>query len=248
MRKRAKSSAAMNPAAKEQRGRPRKAPSGAPPRPQAGLARRLYQATGVETLDRAHTGLKDFVETSLDKHVPHREISRLAKKRFRVRLSSGGIARHWKRRVLPEEEKVRGLIRESKAKAKVVRAEAARFPRGDASKIIEALISQQIIEDKLKLGQADILKLAAEQRLRKRLELEQGRLKLAARRARDEQKLSEARLEQERQKRASLQGVVEGAEAAARAGQPFDPAEVYAKIAAVITGGEAMEERIENSE
>lgn len=211
-------------------------------------ARLFYRATGIEVLDQAHPGLKALVEECLSKRVPHGEIVRQAKEKFQVELSSAGIRRHWQRRVQPEEIRFLELLGKTNTKAAMVRREAARFPNGDASKIIEALISQQIIEDQLKLGEADIMKLAAEQRLRKRLEFEQERLKLVADRAREEQKLAEARLAEEQSRQASVRGVVENAEAAARDGQPFDPGDVYAKISAVIAGDGAVEERVESSE
>jgi len=133
------------------------------------------------------------------------------------------------------------------ALAHVVMEEARKNPGSDAWKLVGSLVEMYIYESRFKLGEADVMALLAEQRRRKELEIKRGHLEVAVQKLENDKKKLDSKLEADRTRRDQILGTVKHAESALAEGQPFDPAEVLQKIAAVIGTSEGLEERVEKT-
>jgi hypothetical protein len=208
-------------------------------------ARLHYRASVIIKLDRKHPGLRSLVDERLKQRVPQAAILKEIEKRFGERLSDSVLSRYWTRQVGPQELELRQTVREMQALAQVVMEEARKNPGSDAWKLVGSLVEMYIFESRYKLGEADVMALLAEQRHRKELEIKRGHLEVAVQKLENEKKDLDARLEADRAARDQILGTVKNAESALAEGQPFDPADVLQKIAAVIGTGEGLEERVE---
>lgn len=131
-----------------------------------------YDKSRIVRLDARHPGLRALVEDRLRRRIDQREIVRELARRFGVRISATSIRRFWKRVVRPEEEAEAEAFRQARAQAKALIAEMKADPKLDAAKIAEIMLANQIVKDRLKLGEADIMALYREQREREKLELQ----------------------------------------------------------------------------
>ncbi len=205
----------------------------------------FYRRTKIHELDRKHPGLKEMVEKMMDQRVALTEIAEKIGIRYGEKISSAAVQRYWAHLVKPGEERFREFVEKSKAQAKALIEEAEEDPNCDAAKMIDTFVHNQIIEDKLRLGEADIMQLLAEQRKRRQLEIERKKLRLAVEKGDRERRKLESDLDRERKKQVQVSSVVEEARAAACNGQSFDAAGVLAKISAVIGTANEPEERVE---
>ncbi len=145
---------------------------------------RSYRSTGVvDRNDAQHPGVRALVERLLRRRFNQRDISREVKKRFGVRISPSSISRFWKRDVQPAEEAETAAYRQARAQARALLQEMKADPTLDAAQIAELMLSNQIVQDRMKLAEADIMDLYKEQRERKKLELQSAALRLREKQA-----------------------------------------------------------------
>ncbi len=117
--------------------------------------------------------------------------------------------------------------------------EAAANKSGDAAQIIEALITNALIQHQEKIAQVDVQLLLTEQRKRlelaQRIKIARARLRLALLHTRNEARIL-------REQRAQVQILV----ATAAAPPPdFDPTKLFNRISQIVGVGQVLEERIE---
>jgi len=207
----------------------------------------IYRASQIIKLDRKHPGLRSLVDEMLKQRVPQAEILKEIEKRFGERVSDDVLSRYWMGQVGPQELELRRTVRDMQALAQVVVEEARKNPGSDAYKLVGALVEMYIVESRYKLGEADVMALLAEQRRRKEVEIKRGHLEVAVQKLENEKKELDARLEADRTRRDQILGTVKHAESALAEGQPFDPADVLQKIAAVIGTSGGLDERVEKT-
>jgi hypothetical protein len=212
------------------------------------LAKLLYRASTIIKLDRKHPGLRALVDERMRQRIPHVEVRKEILERYGERVSRAVLSNYWQRQAGPEELEIRAAYKQARGLAETLIEEAQQHPGSDAWKIVTALIEGYIFNERSKLGEADVMDLVTEQRRRKELEIKRGHLEVAIGKLENEKKDLDARLDAGRAQRDQVLAAVQTAEAAARDGDPFNPADVYAKIAAVIAGDGMAEERVENSE
>jgi hypothetical protein len=210
-------------------------------------AKLFYRASGIIRLDRQHPGLRDLVDLRLRQRVPQVEVIKELAARFGVKVSRDVLSKYWQRQAGPEELEIRRAYKDARALAQAVLEEAKEHPGNDAWKIATALLEAHIFTERKRLEEADVMQLMTEQRRRQELEIKRGHLEVALGKLENEKKELDERLEAGRAQREQILGAVQTAEAAARDGDPFNPEDVYAKIAAVIAGDGAAEERVETS-
>jgi len=124
-----------------------------------------------------------MVEGLLRRRIGQREISREVEKRFGLKISPSAISRFWRRDVRPEEEAEAAAYRQARGQARALLEEMKADPKLDAAQIAEIMLANQIVKDRMKLAEADILDLYREQRQRKKLELQRKALLLRERQA-----------------------------------------------------------------
>lgn len=145
---------------------------------------RTYTSTGlVDRYESRHPGVRALVEGLLRRRVGQREISREVEKRFGLKISPSAISRFWMRDVRPEEEAEAAAYRQAHAQARALLEEMKADPKLDAAQIAEIMLASQIVKDRTKLAEADILDLYREQRERRKLELQSKALLLREKRA-----------------------------------------------------------------
>jgi hypothetical protein len=145
---------------------------------------RTYKSTGlVDRYEAKHPGVRAFVERLLRRRINQYEISSAVKKRFGLALSRSAISRFWRRDIRPAEEAEAAAYRQARAQARALLEEMKADPTLDAAQIAELMLANQIVKDRMKLGEADIMDLYKEQRERRKLELQSKALRLREKRA-----------------------------------------------------------------
>jgi hypothetical protein len=143
---------------------------------------RAYRSTSsVDRLNARHPGVRAFVERRLRRRVGQRQISLEVKKRFGLKLSASAISRFWRRDVRPAEDAEASAYRQAHAQARALLEEIHADPDLDAAQIAEIMLANQIVKDRTKLAEADIMDLYKEQRERQKLELQSKALRLRER-------------------------------------------------------------------
>lgn len=123
-----------------------------------------YRPTRIEQLQAVHPELRSLVEEWMRQRRPFQEIAREIEERFGVKIAPSSVYRHWERRIRPEQQAEATAFREAHAEAKALLQEMKADPTLDATRIAEIMLANQIIKDRLKLAEVDIMKLYQEQR------------------------------------------------------------------------------------
>lgn len=145
---------------------------------------RAYRSTSnVDRLNARHPGVRAFVERRLRRRVGQLAISHEVKKRFGLKLSASAISRFWRRDVRPAEDAEASAYRQAHAQARALLEEIHADPDLDAAQIAELMLANQIVRDRTKLAEADIMDLYKEQRERQKLELQSKALRLREKQA-----------------------------------------------------------------
>jgi hypothetical protein len=129
-------------------------------------------------LDERYPGLRALVEDLLRRRHTIGGIIRQIKDRCGVRLSHTSVRDFWKVFVVPQERAEADALCGARAQVKALLEEVKADPKLDATKIVELLLTNQIVRDRLKLGETDIMALYREQREREKLELQRRALSL----------------------------------------------------------------------
>jgi hypothetical protein len=156
------------------------------PRPHKGSRspHREYRSTGlVSRYELRHPGVRTFVENLLRRRLNQSEISAEIEKRFGVKISRAAISRFYTADVRPAEEAEAAAYRQAHAQARALIEEMKADPTLDAAQIAELMLANQIVKDRTKLGEADIMDLYKEQRERRKLELQSKALRLREKQA-----------------------------------------------------------------
>ena len=132
----------------------------------------------VDRLEENHPGLRALVETLLRRRVRQGEITRQVYRQFGVRLSTSTLSRFFMARIQPMEDAEATAFREAHAQARALIEEMKADPELDAAQIAEIMLANQIVQDRTKLAEADIMDLYREQRERRKLELQHRALLL----------------------------------------------------------------------
>ena len=132
----------------------------------------------VDRLEEHHPGVRPLVESLLRKRVRQGEICRQVHQRFGVRVSSYSLSRYFVTRVQPQENEEAAAFRQAHAQARALIEEMKADPTLDAAQIAEIMLANQIVQDRSKLAEADIMDLYREQRERRKLELQHRALLL----------------------------------------------------------------------
>lgn len=138
-----------------------------------------YQSRfAIDRLDVRHPGLRARVEELTRRRVHREEIARQLREEFGVDISINAIRRYWEAHVRPEEEAEAAAYRQARGQARALLEEMKADPKLDAAQIAELMLANQIVKDRTKLGEADIMDLYKEQRERRKLELQSKVLRL----------------------------------------------------------------------
>jgi hypothetical protein len=132
----------------------------------------------IDRLDVQHPGLRAMVEELTRRRVHRDEIVRQLRKKFGVNVSINAVRRYWKARVHPQEEAEAAAYREAHGQARALIVEMKADRNLDAARIAEIMLANQIVRDRTKLAEADIMELYREQRERRKLELQSRALRL----------------------------------------------------------------------
>jgi len=139
----------------------------------------VYRSTSrVDLLEADHPGVRALVESLLRRRVRQTEISRQVFKRFGVRLSGKSLSHYYVSRIQPQEYEEAAAFRQAHAQARALIEEMKADPSLDAAQIAEIMLANQIVQDRSKLAEADIMDLYREQRERRKLELQHRALLL----------------------------------------------------------------------
>lgn len=201
-----------------------------------------YRITLIERLDMDHPGLKDFVDESLRRRLPQRQISRRVQERFGVEVPQPAISSYWSGRFRYQEAVTRTSWQKAGDQYETLKEQMLADPDSDAAEIVKRLVVQGIVNQKERLDEVDVMLLITEQRRRQELEekmaIEWAKLQVQLQKAENEKR----RLEE---KQARVGAVVREAGEAGAQDKSFDPGEALKKISEVIGVGAPMEERIE---
>jgi len=137
----------------------------------------------VDRYEARHPGVRAFVEDLLRRRLGQHEISRQVRERFGLKISTSAISRFWMRDVRPAEEAEAAAYRQARAQARALLQEMKADPSLDAAQIAELMLANQIVKDRTKLAETDIMDLYKEQRERKKLELQSKALRLREKQA-----------------------------------------------------------------
>jgi hypothetical protein len=154
---------------------------GTPPVKGARRATHSYvyrSASAVDRLEEEHPGARALIETLLRRHVRQCEISRQLYQRFGVTISGHSLSRYYAKRVEPQESAEADAYRQAHAQARALIEEMKADPTLDAAQIAELMLASQIVQNRTKLADADIMELYREQREIQKLKLEQRALAL----------------------------------------------------------------------
>lgn len=132
----------------------------------------------VDRLDEDHPGIRNVVETLLRQRVRQGEIARQVYEQFGVRISTNSLSRFFMARIQPKEDAEAAAFRQAHAQARALIEEMKADPSLDAAQIAEIMLANQIVQDRTKLAEADIMDLYREQRERRKLELQHRALLL----------------------------------------------------------------------
>lgn len=132
----------------------------------------------VDRLEEKHPGLRALVVTLLRQRVRQGEIARQVHQQFGVRISTHTVSRFFAARIQPKEDAEDSAFRQAHAQARALIEEMKADPSLDAAKIAEIMLANQIVRDRTKLAEADIMDLYREQRERQKLELQHRALML----------------------------------------------------------------------
>lgn len=132
----------------------------------------------VDRLEENHPGVRALVESLLRKRVRQGEICRQVHQQFGVRISRNSLSRFFMARIQPKEDAEDSAFRQAHAQARALIEEMKADPSLDAAKIAEIMLASQIVRDRTKLAEADIMDLYREQRERQKLELQHRALML----------------------------------------------------------------------
>jgi len=132
----------------------------------------------VDRLEEEHPGARALIETLLRRHVRLSRIGRQVYQRFGVTVSDHSLSRYYAKRVEPQESAEADAYRQARAQARALIEEMKADPTLDASQIAELMLASQIVQNRSKLADADIMELYREQRERKKLELQRRALLL----------------------------------------------------------------------
>ncbi len=130
----------------------------------------------VDRLEENHPGVRALVETLLRKRVRQGEICRQVHQQFGVTISRDSLSRFFMARIQPKEDEEAAAFRQAHAQARALIEEMKADPALDAAQIAEIMLANQIVQDRTKLAEADIMDLYREQRERRKLELQQRAL------------------------------------------------------------------------
>jgi len=143
------------------------------------MSRHAYLSKSVvDRLEAEHPGLRGVVETLLRRRVRLTEISRQLQQQFGVKVRPDYLSHYFSTRVEPQEREEAAAYRQAHAQARALIEEMKADPTLDAAKIAELMLASQIIQNRTKLAEADIMDLYREQRQRRKLELEHRALLL----------------------------------------------------------------------
>ncbi len=95
-----------------------------------------------------------------------------------MKLAPTCVFRYWQRRLKPQVEAEAEAFRLARAQTKALLEEIKADPSIEATEIAEVLLVNQIIKDRLKLGEVDIMRLYREQRERVALDHEAEKIEL----------------------------------------------------------------------
>jgi len=138
-----------------------------------------YKSTSrVDRLESRHPGVRALIESLLRRRLSQSEIAQEVENRFGLKISESSIHRYWAGTVRPQEEAEAEAYRQARAQARALLEEMKADPKLDAAQIAEIMLVNQIVKDRMKLGEADILDLYREQRERAKLLLQQRALQL----------------------------------------------------------------------
>jgi hypothetical protein len=132
----------------------------------------------VDRLEEKHPGLRALVVTLLRQRVRQGEIARQVHQQFGVKISTHTVSRFFAARIQPKEDAEDSAFRQAHAQARALIEEMKADPSLDAAKIAEIMLANQIVRDRTKLAEADIMDLYREQRERQKLELQHRALML----------------------------------------------------------------------
>ncbi len=202
-----------------------------------------YRLSLIERLEMDHPGLKDFVDESLRRRLPQRQISRRVQERFGVEVPQPAISSYWSGRFRYQEAVARTSWQKAGDQYEVLKEQMLADPDSDAAEIVKRLVVQGIVNQKERLDEVDVMLLITEQRKRQELEhkiaIDWGKLQVQF------QKLEHEKC-QLAEKQDRVGALVREAVEAGAQGRPFDPGEALKKISQVIGVGAPMEERIES--
>ncbi len=192
-----------------------------------------YRPTRIEQLEGEHAGLKKFAEELMAARRRFVDVRAAIKAKFGVDIPANTLRNHWQRRARVEERAERD--------AGILLRAAAKNPGSDDYKIATTHLAQAIKDGRVKLDDADIMQMMAEQRQRLALELRAEQLM-------QEKAKLEILVERERAKVGKTAEILRSAQDDMKAGKAFDAAEALKKISAVIGVGGPLEERVEKAE
>lgn len=132
----------------------------------------------VDRLEEKHPGVRALVVTLLRKRVRQGEIARQVYEQFGVRISTTSLSRFFVARIQPKEDAEDSDFRQAHAQARALIEEMKADPSLDAAKIAEIMLASQIVQDRTKLAEADIMDLYREQRERQKIEIQHRALVL----------------------------------------------------------------------
>ncbi len=158
-------------------------PSAKPPKRRLLNAGTYRSTSHIDRLDTRHRGLRAMVEGLLRRRFHHDEIAQRVSARFGVTISRPTISRFWAAQVRPEVQAEAAAYRQAHAQARALLEEMKADPTLDAAQIAELMLANQLVKDRMKLAEADIMDLYKEQRERKKLELQSRALRLREKQA-----------------------------------------------------------------
>jgi len=139
---------------------------------------KLYRRSIILQLEEKHPGLRAMVEDLLRHRHSYTDIVRQVEERSGIKISLKAVHYFWTTFVGPQERAEAEAFCGARAQVKALLEEVKADPTLDATRIIELLLTNQIVRDRLKLGEADIMALYREQREREKLELQRRALSL----------------------------------------------------------------------
>jgi hypothetical protein len=185
----------------------------------------FYRPTKIEELEAKHPGIGKFVKEQYGLFTSHRQLVSMLEELYGETVSEQALSNHYRLRIWPEREKDRASYRDAHNRVRILLEEQKADPECDAARIIEAFAIQGVVEQQAQISDADPLKLIAEIRKWKQLEVEKeietGKLQVALTNAQTEKYALELKIEQYRK-------VIANDEAASQieSGRPITAADI----------------------